>query len=85
MRAGDGDAEAQPHQLGQHLGARDHRDARARAASSSGLSGRTADENTTTSASPTFAGGVPDVTVDAQRREPIGQLADRFASDPHTL
>ena len=56
---------------------------RARAAASSGLSGRTADENTTTSASPTFAAACPTATrtpSDSSR----SVTADRLASDPDT-
>ena len=45
VRAGDRDAVLEPHQLGQHLGARDHGDLRAaRAACTSTLSRDTADE-----------------------------------------
>ena len=50
VRAGDRDRPLQPHQLGQHLGAAHHRQARAGRAATSGLSGLTAEEITTTSA-----------------------------------
>ena len=89
VRAGDRDREAQPHQLGEHLGPRNHRDLpRARASTTSGFVGRTADETTTTSASPTCAASCPSVDADAERRQPIGhrrsllvRSADRRSRD----
>ena len=56
---------------------------RPRASTSSGLSGRTADENTTTSAPPTLPAACPMRTVtpsDSSR----SVTAERFASDPDT-
>ena len=56
---------------------------RARASPNSGLSGRTADEYTTTSASPTFAAACPSwmaTPSDASR----SVTAECFASDPAT-
>ena len=75
VRAGDGDAEAQAHQLGQHLGARNHRHAARAGLDDLGVR-RPAPPTryTTTSASPTCAARVPDVHRHAQRRQPIGHV-----------
>ena len=59
VRAGDRDAVAEAHQLGEHLGARHHRDALRARRSTSGLSALTALETTTTSAPATFAAAWP--------------------------
>ena len=63
VRARDRDAVAEPHQLREHLGPRNHRDrAAAPPRRTSGFVGRTADDTTTTSASPTCAASCPSST-----------------------
>ena len=71
--AGDGDAVLHAHQLGQHLGARDHRDhAAAWAATTSGLSSCTAVEMTTTSAFCTFSAAWPMPISPPEAGQPLG-------------
>ena len=53
MRPGNRDAILQPHQLAEHLGARNDRHARSSSLGELGIGGGTADEKTTTSASAT--------------------------------
>ena len=63
VRAGDGDAVAQPHQLGEHLRARDHRDRRAPRLDHLRVVRRARPTTTTTtSAAPTCAASCPTAT-----------------------
>ena len=54
------------------------------ASTTSGFVGRTADENTTTSASPTLAAACPSCTVTPNVVASRAVTSDRFASDPLT-
>ena len=71
MRAADRDAGFEAHQFGQHFGAaHDRQDSGARASTSSGLSSLTAEETTTTCASPRFSARVADDDLDAALAQP---------------
>ena len=75
VRAGDRDAVLHAHQLGEHLGARDHRDLQLAGASTSGFEIFTADEITTTSTSAvTCSARWPTTIVGAEAREPARRL-----------
>ena len=66
--AGDRDAPFEPHQLGQHLGAAHDRQPLGARGDDLRIVGLTAEETTTTSASPRFSARVADGDVDAEAR-----------------
>ena len=86
VRAGDRDADAQPHQLGQHLGARDHRDVpRARLDDLRVVRRRSPTTRPRRRRRRRARASCPIATRHAQRREPIGDLRSLRVRSAHAI